>query len=220
LGLPIADPRKNREMRRHVAYVGEEKQLYDYLTVEQLIRFTSSFYADWRSDVAKRLQRSYELDSRKKIGHLSKGMRTRLALLLALARQPDLLILDEPSDGLDPVAIEEFLQAVIAIAGEVERIADQVCVIDHGALVAELSLDEVRQEYRRITMGFAKEPPADAFAVYGVERVEINGRQMTVWAHHNAADIVEHARGMDAVSVDASPLTLREVFLERVKEAQ
>jgi ABC-2 type transport system ATP-binding protein len=198
LGLPITNSGQNRKMRRQVAYAGEEKQLYDCMTVEQLIRFTASFYTDWRPDVAHRLRRSYELDLGQKIAHLSKGMRTKLALLLALARRPELLILDEPSDGLDPVAIEEFLQAVVAIANEgttvffsshqiaeVERIADRVCVIDRGSLVADLALDEMRQDYRRITLGFAKEPPAGAFALDCVEHIETSGRQVTVWVNHN-----------------------------------
>jgi ABC-2 type transport system ATP-binding protein len=98
-------------------------------------------------------------------------MRTKLALLLALARRSKLLILDEPSEGLDPVSIEELLQALVAAAAEgttiffsshqiaeVERVGDHVCIIDRGHLVADTSLDEVRQEYRRITFGFASSP--------------------------------------------------------------
>jgi ABC-2 type transport system ATP-binding protein len=233
LGCPIDDPKSSREIRRHVAYVGEDKQLYDYMTVEQLIRFTESFYPDWQPEIAQRLQKQYELPSRRKVRALSKGMRTKLALLLALARRPALLILDEPSDGLDPVSIEDLLQSLVAVAGEgtavffsshqiaeVERIAERVCIIDHGKLAAAVSLDEMRQDYRRITLGFATEPPGHDFDIRGVRQIQTRGRQIVIRADHNADAVIERARVLEAVSVDVAPVTLREVFLETVKDAQ
>jgi ABC-2 type transport system ATP-binding protein len=234
LGHVISDPKENREMRRHVAYVGEDKELYGFMTVEQLIRFTASFYPDWRPEAAQRLQTQLELPPGRKAKDLSKGMRARLALLLALARRPELLILDEASDGLDPFSIEQLLQMLVAAAGEgttvffsshqiaeVERIADRVCIIDHGKLAADLSLDEMRQDYRRITLGFATQPPAGhGFDIHGIQQIQASGRQMVVLANHNIEAIVERARTLEAVSVDVEPVSLREVFLETVKEAQ
>jgi ABC-type multidrug transport system ATPase subunit len=118
LGMQITDAEESREMRRKVAYVAENKPLYSYMTVEQTIRFASSFYPDWRADVARRLLNEYKLPPQQKVKALSKGMRTKLALLLALARRPELLILDEPSEGLDPVGIEHLLQMLVAQAAE------------------------------------------------------------------------------------------------------
>ena len=168
LGKSISNSKANTEMRREVAYVGEDKQLYQYMTVEELIRFTKSFYADWQPEVEQRLLKEYQLPRGRKVKALSKGMRTKLALVLALSRRPELLILDEPSEGLDPVSIEELLQSLVAAAAdgttiffsshqiaEVERIAEHVCIIDHGKLVMDLSLDEMRQDFRRIALGFA-----------------------------------------------------------------
>src|ERR1700721_2619781 len=157
LGPPIDKAKASREIRRNVAYVGEDKELCPYMTVEQLIAFTASFYPDWRPDKARRLQDRYQLPSGRKVKALSKGMRTQLALLLALSRRPALLILDEPTEGLDPVAIEELLQTLSGLPAdgtsvffsshqisEVERIADRVCIIDRGRLAVDLSLDEIR----------------------------------------------------------------------------
>lgn len=230
LGCAITDAKENREMRRQVAYVGEDKQLYAYMTVDQLIRFTASFYPDWRDDVAQRLRRQYQLPGNRKVKALSKGMRTKLALLLALARRPALLILDEPSEGLDPVSIEELLQTLMGVAAEgtavffsshqiaeVERIADRICILDRGKLAADLSLDELRQDYRRITLGFAMRPPEHVFEVPGVSRIATSGRQVVVLTHHNTDEIVARAHALDAASVDVAPLTLRELFLETVK---
>ena len=230
LGRTITDARENCRMRRQVAYVGEDKQLYAYMTVDQLIRFTASFYPDWRAEVAEKLRRQYQLPLNRKVKELSKGMRTKLALLLALARLPALLILDEPSEGLDPVSIEELLQTLAGAAAdgtavffsshqitEVERIADRVSILDGGKLAADLSLDELRRDYRRITLGFPTHPPEHVFELPGVERIETSGRQVVVVARQNTDEIVERAKGLDAVSVDVEAVTLRELFLETVK---
>ncbi len=228
----IDHPRESLEARRRVAYVAEDKQTYAYMTVEQMIRFTRSFYTDWQPDLERRLLDELGLPARRKVKALSKGMRTKLALLLALARRPELLILDEPSEGLDPVSIEELLQTLVATAAEgttiffsshqiaeVERIADRVCIIDHGQLVADLSLDDMRQEYRRITLGFTSEPPVADFHMPGVEHVRTSGRQMDVFVTQNAAAVVERARRTAVVSLDVTPLTLRDVFLETVQHS-
>jgi ABC-2 type transport system ATP-binding protein len=231
-GRRIDDPRESLALRRRIAYVAEDKQTYAYMTVEQMIRFTRSFYRDWQPALERRLIDEYGLPLRRRVKALSKGMRTKLALLLALARRPELLILDEPSEGLDPVSIEELLRALVAAAedgttvffsshqiAEVERIADRVCIIDHGRLAADLSLDYMRQEYRRITLGFSTVPPVADFHIPGIEHVWTSGRQMNVFVSRNAAAVVEQARRAAAVSVDVTPATLRDVFLETVQHS-
>ena len=230
LGRTVTDERANREMRRNIAYVGEDKQLYRYMTVDQLIRFTRSFYSDWEPEFHQRLLKKYQLPLDRKVKALSKGMRTKLALLLALSRRPQLLILDEPGEGLDPVAIEELLQDLVAAAGngttiffsshqisEVERIAEQVCILDEGELVADLSLEDMRKDYRRITLGFSDEPEPRRFSLPGVRKLQISGRQVTLVASANSDAILEIVRDMGPVSLDVAPIGLREVFLDTVK---
>ena len=231
LGHPIDHPRPSRESRRHVAYVAEDKQTYAYMTVAQMIAFTRSFYEDWNAGIEQRLLRQFELPAQRKVKALSKGMRTKLALLLALARRPRLLILDEPSEGLDPLSIEQLLQALVAAAAdgttiffsshqiaEVERVADHVCILDHGRLVADTSLDRMRQEYRRITCGFSTDPPSVDFTGETVGAVRTDGRQITVMAIQNADAIVERMRRLGAASVETTPVSLRELFLATVME--
>src|SRR5215471_10963263 len=231
LGAPIDDERRSREMRRRVAYVAEDKQTYAYMTVAQMIAFTRSFYVDWSRDVEERLLRQYELPLRRKVKALSKGMRTKLALLLALSRRPALLILDEPSEGLDPVSIEELLQAIVAAAAEgttvffsshqiaeVERIADQVCMLDRGRLVLDASLDDIRRDFRRLDVGFADAVPRWEWPAADVGSIRTTGRQITILAKRNVDQMIEHAYAAGAVSVDASAVSLREVFLDAAME--
>jgi ABC-2 type transport system ATP-binding protein len=100
----------------------------------------------------------------------------------------------------------------------VERVADHVCIIDHGRLVADTSLDEVRQEYRRITFGFSTDPPRVDFPGESIGTVRTDGRQVTVMATRNADAIIERAHRLGAASVEAVPVSLRELFLATVKE--
>jgi ABC-2 type transport system ATP-binding protein len=232
LGRRIDDAKESREMRRHVAYVAEDKQTYAYMTVGEMMAFTRSFYEDWRPDLEQRLLAQYELPLNRKVKALSKGMRTKLALLLALARRPQLLILDEPTEGLDPVSTERLLQGLVTAAADgvaiffsshqiadVERIADRVCIIDRGMVVLETSLDHVRQDYRRIALGFAAEPPPWDVEDDTIRSVRTSGRQISVLATGNADAIVERAFGLGAVSVESTPVSLRELFLETVGES-
>ena len=228
LGLRVDDPRDSVEIRRRVAYVGEDKGLYAYMTVGELVRFTRSFYADWDRGHERRLLDQYQLPLDRKVKALSKGMRTKLALLLALARRPAVVILDEPTEGLDPVSIEELLRELAGRAGdttimfsshqldEVERIADDVVMIDRGTVVLDTSLDELRAHYRAVTIGFAAAPATAAFQMPGVRRVRVDGRQVTVIASDNSDAVVARARSLGATTVQVAPVSLREVFLEQV----
>jgi ABC-2 type transport system ATP-binding protein len=231
LGRRIDDPAASVEIRRQVAYVSEDKRLYGYMTVAQTIRFTSGFYPDWRVETASALLRKFELPLDRKVKSLSKGMRTKLALLLALSRSAKLLILDEPSEGLDPIGVEQLLECLVAQSSqgtavffsshqieEVERIADHVCIVERGRLLVDLSMDEIRQSYRRIDLVFPFEPRDLEFDVTGVQSVRTTGCQMRVFSSGNTDEIVERARAYHASAIEVAPVGLREVFLGTVRE--
>lgn len=231
LGHRIDDPKESLEIRKRIAYVGEDKGLYGYMTVAQLIRFTRSFYPDWQPNLERKLLADYRLPPNRKVKALSKGMRTKLALLLALSRRPALLILDEPTEGLDPVSIEELLQTLVTAPAngttvffsshqlsEVERIADDILMIDRGSAVVDLPLDQIRENYRRIILGFADHPPTLPTGVDGIEKLRVNGRQITILASRNAEAIAQLGRAYNAVDIDVTPISLREIFLETVQE--
>jgi len=232
LGRRIDHPAESVKLRRDVAYVSEDKRLYGYMTVEQTIRFTSGFYPGWRSETAWLLLRKYELPPERKVRSLSKGMRTKLALLLAISRGPKLLILDEPSEGLDPVGVEQLLESLVSQSGEgttvffsshqieeVERIADRVCILDHGRLLMDLSLDEIREGYRQIDVVFPVEAPEREFRLPGVESIETKGRQLRLLSSGNTDEIVAQARALSASEIDVAPVGLREIFLRTVKSS-
>ena len=231
LGVPISNSTASMEIRQKIAYVSENKRLYDYMTVAQMLRFTSGLYRDWQPARAESLLRKFQLPLHRKVKSLSKGMRTKLALLLAFARRPALIILDEPSEGLDPVGIEQLLEGLIAQGSEgatiffsshqideVERIADQVCVLDRGRLIMDQPLDSLRQSYRRVDLVFPFAPDATDFRMNGVEDIRTRGNQMSVFASANSDAVVARAHAFAASSVQVAPIGLREVFLQKVRE--
>jgi ABC-type multidrug transport system ATPase subunit len=230
-GLPITDPAKSLEIRRRLGFVTEEKELYPYMTVEQIIRFTRPFFPQWRDDLEQRYLKMFDLPPNRKIPDLSKGMRSKLMLLIAISRGAKLLVLDEPTDGLDPAATEDMLRELVSISAsegttiffsshqlsEVELIADHIGIIDRGRMIVAGSLDDMKVQYQRLHVVFEQEPRVPIRWVEGVERVRQEGRVVSILASRNVDAIVEQAQALPGVSVERLPVTLKEIFLEHVR---
>ena len=229
-GLAADGEQTSVEIRRRTALVGEERDLYDAMTVEQIIRFTASFYPRWRKDLEQEYLRKFELPAGRTIKHLSRGMRTKLALLLALSSGAELLILDEPTSGLDPAATEELLQVLVSHAAraevtvllsthqltDVEQIADHVAIIDRGRTRVAGALDDLRAGYRRVQLVFDGEAPECQLSVPGIVATRRQGRVLTVLSSAGADRIIDEVKVLKPVSVDVLPVTLKEIFLATV----
>ena len=229
-GLPAHVQDASVEIRRRTGFVSDDKDLYDYMTVAEMIRFTSPFFPRWRRDLEERYLRKFELPLDRRVKALSRGMRTKLALLLALCRGAELLILDEPTSGLDPAMTEEVLQALVAHVGgegttvffsshqiaEVEQIADRVTIIDRGRAVLTGALDDLKESFRRVQLVFEGDAPDATFRTPGVARVRRKGRVLSVLSSAGAEALVDEARRLNPLSVDVAPVTLKEIFLETV----
>ena len=233
LDFDIVDEKQSIEMRKRVAYVGEDKRLYDYMTVGQMIEFTKAFYPGWRDDIEKKLLEEFRLPLDRPTKKLSKGMRTQTALLLAFARGAELLILDEPTEGLDPVMAEKLLELVVGAAAdgasiffsshqiaEVEQIADRILLIDRGQLLLDTTLDSISSDFRRIRGVYDIAPAVSALALDGVKRVAVDGRTVSVMVSHNSVTIAERMRAQSATAVEVLPMTLKEIVLESLKRDQ
>jgi ABC-2 type transport system ATP-binding protein len=230
-GIPVVDPGRAIEIRRRIGFVTEDKELYPYMTVEQIIRFTRPFFPKWRDDLEQRYLKMFDLPPKRKIPDLSKGMRSKLMLLLAISRGAELLILDEPTDGLDPAATEDILRELVAIAAsegttmffsshqlsEVELIADHIGIIDHGKMIVAGSLDDMKAQYQRVTVVFANSAQAPSRWVDGVESVRQDGRMVSILASRNIDAIVQQAQSQPGSAVERYPVTLKEIFLEHVR---
>lgn len=232
-GLSIAEPKASVAIRQRTGFVSEDKQVYGFMTVQQVIAFTRSLYPKWRPERERHLLKAFELPGERLVKSLSKGMRTKLALLLALSRGADLLVLDEPSEGLDPVSTEIMLQQVVLAATdgatvffsshqltEAERIADRIFLIVRGRLALEGSLDDIRQRYRRINAVFLGEPPLGQWRDDCVESITCQGNSCSLLVRDEADRVIAHLHSLAAVSVEAHGVELRELFLATAQRTE
>lgn len=160
-----------------IGYLGEENDLPGWMRVHELLAYTRAFYPTWDEAYAQNLRESFQIDPAAKAKNLSKGQRARTGLLLALAHRPDLLVLDEPSSGLDPIARRDILEAVVRtiseegrtvlfsshLLHEVQRVSDHMTMLHEGRVVFSDEFDQVQASYRELTIRFAEpqtQPPA------------------------------------------------------------
>jgi ABC-2 type transport system ATP-binding protein len=200
------------------------------MTVAQMIRFTRPFFPKWSEDMERRCLKIFDLPLNRKVSALSKGMRTGLMLLLALSHRAELLILDEPTEGLDPVVTERVLQELVAVVAsegttiffsshqlaEVEQIADHVAIIDRGRTRVSGALDDLKVQYQRLRVVFQREP-ATVNWLEGAEHVRQEGRTVSILASRNVDAIMQQARSLRAESVERHPVSLKELFMEHVR---
>jgi len=156
---PVADP---VGVLSRIGYLSEENDLPGWMRVDELIRYSRAFYPCWDDAYAEELVRAFALDGATRIKNLSKGQKARAGLVVALAYRPELLVLDEPSSGLDPIVRRDILGAVIRtiadegrtvlfsshLLDEVEQVADHVTMIANGTIVLSAPLDDIRESHR------------------------------------------------------------------------
>src|SRR6185436_16621426 len=156
---PVADP---VAVLSRIGYLSEENDLPGWMRVDELIRYSRAFYPAWDDAYAEQLQKTFALDSAAKIKSLSKGQKARAGLLIALAYRPELLVLDEPSSGLDPIVRRDILGAVVRtiadegrtvlfsshLLEEVEQVADHVTMIHQGRIALSAPLREIKESHR------------------------------------------------------------------------
>ncbi len=173
-----ADPVKHpAQTLARIGYVSEDRDLPGWMRIEELLRYTRAFFPDWDETLASDLCRAFDLDPRQRVRTLSRGQHVRTALVLALAPRPALLVLDEPSSGLDPVVRRDVLEAVIQhvahegrtvlfsshLLDEVERVSDHLVMIDRGTMLVDGPMDEVVEGFKHVVYRHAEDSNGSGF---------------------------------------------------------
>jgi len=220
---PVADP---VAVLGRVGYLSEEPDLPGWMRVGELLRYAQAFYPRWDTTYAEDLCRQFGLDVDARVRTLSKGQRARLGLIAAEAHRPELLILDEPSSGLDPLVRRDILEAIIRtvtdegrtvifsshLLDEVERVSDHLAMLHRGSLRFCAPLDEIKARHRRVSLLFPRplgEPPR----VSGAIRVDGGGREWTVICDAAKIHSAAMAQHLGATLVDDAAASLDEIFV-------
>jgi ABC-2 type transport system ATP-binding protein len=224
-------PKELPRILARVGFVPERPHVYPALTVAETVRYHSSFYPLWDQGWAVELTDRLGLDPSRKIARMSKGETGKLLLLLALAQRPDLLVLDEPTDGLDPVVRRDVLTAVLDyvsetnatvfisshLVHELERICDWVGVLDSGRLVAELPMQSFKNGIKRIRVADAPDVLGDTpFVVLGRSGGDVSS--VETWTVRGWQDPMrQYFDGVGATLRDVIDLDLEEGFVELLR---
>lgn len=216
------------ELRRRVGYLPGELALYtnmtavDFFRMIEYLRGVKSARGYWR-ELSERL----DLDTRRRIGQLSRGNKQKVGVVAAFMSRPDLLILDEPTGGLDPLVQQTVLGMVREARSEgrtvffsshnlpeVQAVCDRVGIIREGQLVATQRVEDLfAQRMNRISLIFDQLPPGDAFRFIGVAELDRNDRTIVLEVRENLPAVLETAARYQVVDIETHNISLEEIFL-------
>ncbi|HEY5041168.1 MAG TPA: ABC transporter ATP-binding protein [Verrucomicrobiae bacterium] len=223
------DPQRNEvAVKSRLAYVPDMVAFYPWMTVRETLEYFASFRKHWNRDIENGLLSRFQLDARKKTTSLSKGQRTQLALIGAICPEPELLVLDEPTGGLDPIVRREFIETVIGayqsgdpgrrtvlvsthLIAEFEGLIDEFTIIEQGRELLTMEADAARARFRKIRARFAQ-PPAQ-LDLSGALNVKQSGREMEILANGNSEPLLEKLRALQPEELKCESLSLEEIFV-------
>jgi ABC-2 type transport system ATP-binding protein len=215
-----------------IGYVSENQELYEWMTVEELIAFTAKLYPGWDREFERYLIAKLELPMTRRISKCSRGEKVKLALLLAMAFRPKLILLDEPFAGLDPLARSEFLDTLLEVTAQsdwsvffsthdiedVEKLADEVVILDGGQLQICESLDSLQERFRRVDVIGAHAHIEVDENMFSIQRE--GERSRFVYAAFSAESEAGLQARFPGAEVVFSPMSLKEIFLTLAKKFQ
>jgi ABC-2 type transport system ATP-binding protein len=229
LGIDVRD--NPTLVKQKVGYVPETHHIYRWMRIGEVVGFCRSCYPTWNGATCQEMLDRFALDPQKKVKHLSKGTLVKLALVLALSHEPELLLLDEPLSGLDPVAREEFLDGVLQsicdrgqtvvisshMLDDVRRLADRLAILYEGQILVEGNVDQLLATTKRVSVtlrdGSRPERPPE-----GIVWQRIQGRQWLATIRDFSPEKERQVRAMEfAECVEVLDLDLEELFKDYVK---
>ncbi len=232
LGVNVAE--SPSDMKQRVGYVPELHYIYRWMRVAEAITFVKSFYPTWNDELCDELLDLFDLPSSKKVGKLSKGMVAKLSLLLAISHEPELLVLDEPMSGLDPLVREEFLDGVLKTIcrgdrtvlfsshsiDDVQRLADHVGILFRGKLLVNRPLDDLLGSTKRLR-AVLRDGCLPQQLPAGTIWQHVQRREWSLTVERFSEDLISKLQSENSVeAVDVTDLSLEELFKDYVKGAR
>jgi ABC-2 type transport system ATP-binding protein len=221
------------ETRARIAYLAEGHPLYQWMTVGEAARFARAFYRNWNGPLLEQILDHFELSRRARIRRLSNGQRAQVSLALAVAADPELLILDDPTLGLDTVVRRDFLESLIQIIqrrgrtilfsshilGDVERVADRIGILVDGVLRVDCPTDHFKESVRKVVLEFDGEPPEFPPCAGLVGSRQVGRKRELVVVGYGE----EHRRLAESLgprAVDVIEMNLEDAFIEYTRASR
>jgi ABC-2 type transport system ATP-binding protein len=215
------------ETRTRVAYLAEGHPLYGWMTIEDAVQFTRAFYLRWNDVLVDQILDHFELSRRQKFRRLSRGQQAQVSLALAVAPDPELLVLDDPTLGLDTVVRRDFLESLIQIIqrqgrtilfsshilGDVERVADRIGIMVGGVLRVDCRTETFRESVRKLVMEFAGRPPEDPAIPRLISWRHVGSNLEVVLVGYDDAQR-EAVEALGPLSIEVLDLNLEDAFIE------
>ncbi len=217
--------------RARIGYLPEAHHVYGWMTVRACGQFQARFFPEWNQDIFETVLTHFRLSPSMKAGHLSRGQRAGLCLALTLAPEPELLVLDDPALGLDPVARRSLLQSMLYVTrkadrtiffsshllSDVERVADRIAVLDGGTLHADCTVETFRQQIRHFVLKFRDAPPPTPHIPGLLESIR-SDREMALTLVNITPEIESRLEALQPESIEPVDLTLEDAFISYVGE--
>lgn len=217
------------DVLRRIGYLSEERDMPEWMRIHELMRYTQAYHPNWDPEYADELLHTFGLDASKKIKDLSKGMRAQTGLIAAVAHRPDLLLLDEPSTGLDAVVRRDILNAIVRtvaddgrtalfsshLLDEVEQMSDYITMLHDGRVVLDGELDAIKEQHHLLDIAFDA-PLTTPPVVAGALSVEGSGRAWSVVCNGAVEQAREAVVSMHGAIVTMRNASLQEIFVARV----
>ena len=215
------------EAKARLGYVPQTPQLYGWMRVRQMLAYTAAFYSRWNHGLIERLARDWEIPLEDRCQTLSEGQAQKVAILVALGHEPDLLVLDEPAASLDPVARREFLNTLLSlvadrrrtivlsthITSDIERVADRVAILRDGRISYTGELDALKDSVKRLHVTSSHGLP-ERFDLPGILHQRVLGNDALVSVDSYSPELKEQIETELNASVEVQDLNLEDIFVE------
>ena len=223
------DPQRDEvAVKSRLTYVPDQVAFYPWMTVRDTLEYLASFRQHWNREIETDLLHRFQLDPNQKADRLSRGQKTQLALIGAICPEPELLVLDEPTMGLDPIVRREFIETVIGayqsgepqprtvfvsthLISEFEGLIDEFTIIEQGRELLTMETDRARDRFRKIRARFAQPPVS--LKLTGALEVRRSGRELEILANGNSEQLLEELRTCLPEDVRCESLSLEEIFV-------